>query len=76
MFATVEESIKQQRLEICSTCEHYSLKLNSCKKCGCYLPAKTAFAKTTCPVGKWQESQSGSGLVSKLEESLLNLWDK
>jgi len=43
--------VQQERLNICSTCEHN--KLNVCKKCGCILKLKTQWANTKCPVGKW-----------------------
>ena len=76
MLETVDELVKQQRLDICHDCESYSSKLNSCKQCGCYLPAKTAFANTNCPIGKWTAASAGTSLINKLEESILNLWDK
>lgn len=76
MFATVDESVRQQRLRICEECSSFSSKLNSCKECGCYMPAKVSFANTSCPVGKWTKAEPGDSLLNKLEESILNLWDK
>ena len=43
----------EDRMSICRGCEHYKDKTKSCKKCGCFMPAKTKLAKSKCPIGKW-----------------------
>lgn len=48
---TIEE-IAKQRIAICVDCEHLS-KRNSCKLCGCYMPAKTRSLKSKCVENKW-----------------------
>ena len=40
------------------------------------MPAKTMFAKTTCPDGKWGESEPGQNLINKIEEMILESWNK
>ena len=75
MFATVDESVRQQRLLVCQSCESFSNRLNSCRECGCYMPAKASFAQTECPQGKWLQAEAGNSLINKLEESILNLWN-
>jgi len=74
MFATVPESIKQQRLNICKTCDSFKAKF--CTECGCYMPAKTAFAKVKCPLNKWTEAESGEGIVNDLEQRFLDSWNQ
>ena len=40
------------RMEICNTCP-FKGDDQRCGKCGCFLPAKTRVAKSTCPIGRW-----------------------
>jgi len=47
------ESYAQARLAICRTCEHY--KMFVCTQCGCFMPAKTRFKWTECPLKKWSK---------------------
>jgi hypothetical protein len=76
MFATVDESIKEQRLLICYSCDSFKNKLQTCNECKCYMPAKALFAETECPIGKWTKSDPGESIINSLEKSILNLWDK
>ena len=47
------EEIAQARLDECKKCEFLFKKTNTCKKCGCFMVAKTKLEKATCPIGKW-----------------------
>ena len=76
MFKTVSEQVKLQRLEICVGCELYVKSMSACKSCGCYMPAKAMFASTECPEGKWSTSAPGESLINKIEEMILQHWDK
>lgn len=40
------------RMDICNTCP-FKGKDQRCGKCGCFLPAKTRIAKSSCPIGLW-----------------------
>lgn len=51
----VPNDIKNERLEICSTCEWISKNKSRCKSCGCILKMKTSLAVSSCPEGKWGE---------------------
>jgi hypothetical protein len=42
------------RRETCEQCPEKSER-NTCKKCGCYLPAKILLKPTNCPLGKWDK---------------------
>ena len=50
-YTTLE--IAQERLDICQSCEYLFKKTNTCKKCGCFMDAKTKLKKAECPIGKW-----------------------
>jgi hypothetical protein len=49
----VTDEIKQQRLDICNSCEFLFTPTMQCKKCGCFVTAKTSVAKFECPIKKW-----------------------
>ncbi len=46
------EALRQSRLDLCNSCPELSA-VRVCKKCGCFVDAKTALAQTKCPIGKW-----------------------
>ena len=43
----------RERMAICRECEFYLAEQEKCKKCGCYMNAKTKLETAKCPVGKW-----------------------
>lgn len=47
------DSVREERLDICFNCDHLFKPTNSCKKCGCFVHAKTWLEKASCPVKKW-----------------------
>jgi len=49
----MSDELAQQRMDICSTCEHLIQMTKQCKKCGCFMPMKTKLQDATCPIGKW-----------------------
>ena len=51
MFASDE--LKEERMNICKKCEHYSARQIRCKQCGCWLVQKVKFTSSTCPIEKW-----------------------
>jgi hypothetical protein len=42
-----------ERAKICNECEHLNKVLSQCRKCGCWMPAKTRLNWAECPIGKW-----------------------
>lgn len=76
MFKTVSEEVKLQRLSVCNNCEDFSKKLKTCKQCGCYMPAKSMFAVSSCPSKKWTENKPGTDLINTIDEMILESWDK
>ncbi len=49
----VSDDVKAFRFAICKSCDDLNPKLNTCKICHCFMPAKTMFAAASCPVKRW-----------------------
>jgi hypothetical protein len=49
----VDDLIKKSRLDICLSCPELIKLTTQCKKCGCFMQAKTKLKEATCPLGKW-----------------------
>lgn len=47
------EDLAANRFSICNQCPELVKLTKQCKKCGCFMAAKTKLAKATCPLGKW-----------------------
>jgi hypothetical protein len=47
------EDIQKARLAICETCPFFISLTRQCKKCGCFMDAKTKLAEAYCPEDKW-----------------------
>ena len=45
--------LSEERMEVCRGCNRFDAVLVRCRKCGCFLAAKTRFPGARCPVGKW-----------------------
>ena len=76
MLKTVSEEVKLFRLSICNNCNNFNQPVKICKECGCYMPAKAMFANSACPESKWQNAEPGQNLINKLEEMILDSWNK
>ena len=53
MLERVPNSERQRRIDICTRCEFYVPAVVSCSKCWCFLPAKTSFVASRCPMRRW-----------------------
>lgn len=54
LVPTVDDATKEQRLSICKSCEYLFDATQQCRKCGCFVHAKTALANSGCPISKWK----------------------
>ena len=45
--------VAEERYSICKACPELIKLTSQCKKCGCFMKAKTKLEKATCPLGKW-----------------------
>lgn len=50
-YASEEESAR--RYSICKVCPELIDLTKQCKKCGCFMAAKTKLSGATCPIGRW-----------------------
>jgi hypothetical protein len=50
---TVPDSVREERWNICSTCDKLYKPTNSCKLCGCFMKVKTTLPFAECPIKKW-----------------------
>lgn len=48
-----DEKVADQRLEICRACPELIQLTTQCRKCGCFMAAKTKLEAAKCPLGKW-----------------------
>ena len=55
MFESTSHPEVKKRIDLCAKCPHLITKLNVCKKCGCFMPAKTRLTGARCPIGKWEK---------------------
>ena len=47
------DDLAKQRLDICLSCPELIKLTVQCKKCGCFMAAKTKLESAKCPIGKW-----------------------
>jgi len=47
------DEVAEKRYSICKECPELIKLTKQCKKCGCFMAAKTKLEKATCPLGKW-----------------------
>ena len=45
--------IATERFSICKACPELISVTSQCKKCGCFMAAKTKLPHASCPSGKW-----------------------
>lgn len=54
----VSDDVYEERMSICKTCEWYDESQNRCRHCGCYLVEKARYAIDSCPIKKWNMSDT------------------
>lgn len=47
------EEVAAKRIEICIACPELIQITKTCKKCGCFMAAKTKIKNVECPLKKW-----------------------
>ena len=68
----VSDSIYNERLEICKSCDWYDPEQIRCKECGCWLEQKARWSLDSCPIGKWS-SNADTFINEKFEELMKDL---
>jgi hypothetical protein len=49
----VSKDTSDSRYSICQSCPELISLTKQCKKCGCFMAAKTKLLNAECPIGKW-----------------------
>lgn len=49
----VDSEFAKERYQTCLSCPELIKLTKQCKKCGCFMFAKTKLEAATCPLGKW-----------------------
>lgn len=47
------DDLAESRYDICKSCPELIQLTKTCKKCGCFMAAKTKLQDATCPLNKW-----------------------
>lgn len=47
------DEVSNTRMSICNGCPELIKITSQCKKCGCFMSAKTKLESAKCPIGKW-----------------------
>lgn len=47
------DDVQKDRINICNSCEFLFTPTRNCKKCGCFVDAKTKLLSENCPINKW-----------------------
>lgn len=47
------DDLASKRYEICKQCPEFISLTTQCKKCGCFMSAKTKMEAAKCPIEKW-----------------------
>lgn len=45
--------VAEERYSLCLSCPELIKTSKQCKKCGCFMNAKTKLKNASCPIGKW-----------------------
>jgi hypothetical protein len=53
MTRHADEELSTSRFSICKECPELTKLTLQCKKCGCFMAAKTKLEAAKCPIGKW-----------------------
>lgn len=54
MKITMRSGAVGKRIGICKECPHLN-RLNICRQCGCFMPAKVRIPEAHCPILKWDK---------------------
>lgn len=49
----VSQDTQQMRMSLCRACPDYNSGTTQCRRCGCFMSAKTKLRHGSCPIGKW-----------------------
>jgi hypothetical protein len=53
MTRNADDKTTAARMDICLGCPELIKLTKQCKKCGCFMNAKTKLESAKCPIGRW-----------------------
>jgi hypothetical protein len=59
----LSEEKAEKRYSICKSCPELISLTSQCKKCGCFMAAKTKLAHASCPLGKWGKEEVSQDII-------------
>lgn len=60
LISKVSPEVRQQRLDICLSCDKLYKPTHQCKLCGCFMGVKTWMTEQACPARKWGPGEEHS----------------
>lgn len=54
----VSDEIREERFNICKSCDQFHKQTEFCRICGCFMPIKTYVPTTSCPIKKWDKVEN------------------
>ena len=51
------QAIVAKRLAFCAECPRLIKRIQLCKECGCFMPAKVWLLDSWCPLAKWGQEE-------------------
>lgn len=52
-FEAADDTIVEQRIQICNSCDRLFKPTRNCKLCGCFIDLKVKSKLSSCPINKW-----------------------
>lgn len=53
----VEDDVRENRYNICKSCDEFDKNFKICKVCSCIMPVKVVWTDSECPTGKWSKEK-------------------
>lgn len=60
LIPKVSPKVREERLNICLSCDKLYTPTKSCKLCGCFMVLKTWLPGQNCPINKWGRAEPES----------------
>lgn len=47
------KELSEERLKVCTECNHFTKLSRQCKLCGCFMDLKAQLLQANCPIDNW-----------------------
>jgi len=55
-MALINLTLAKERYSVCKSCEEFIKVTKFCNQCKCFMPAKTVWSYSECPMKKWNKA--------------------